>query len=169
MNALALGTDLTSFGLNLNSADSLYPTFSSPFTDTALQLHTDPQFRTPSCYMMHPPSLKSEHLSKFANETLFFMFYSLPRDILQACAAQELYRREWRYHAELRVWLKPRSPTELMQSHPSVQFMYFDCAAWEMRLFLAAAGATVTGGGGRLLGLLSEEDVRVKVPQPAAS
>mmetsp|Transcript_29896 Transcript_29896/g.50012 ORF Transcript_29896/g.50012 Transcript_29896/m.50012 type:complete len:450 (+) Transcript_29896:240-1589(+) len=159
MNALALGTDLTAFGLNLNAADSLFPTFSSPFTDKALT--PEPQFQTPSCYMMHPPSLKSEHLSKFQIETLFYMFYSMPRDILQACAAQELYRRDWRFHRDLKIWLKPRTQHELMQSHPSVMFSFFDCQSWETRLFTDARGPSVVAS------LLSEEEVRVKVPPPA--
>jgi CCR4-NOT transcription complex subunit 2 len=160
LNSLALGTDLTGFGLNLNSADSLFPTFASPFTDQALT--PDPQFRTPACYHMHPPSLKGEHLSKFQLETLFYMFYSMPKDILQAFAAQELYRREWRFHGELKVWLKPRAPHELMQSHPSVMFVFFDVAGWETRLFTTARGPGVVQA------LLSEEEVRVKVA-PAVS
>jgi len=161
LNALALGTDLTGFGLNLNSGESLFPTFASPFTDQALT--PDPQFHTPSCYMMHPPSLKGEHLSKFQLETLFYMFYSMPKDVLQACAAQELYRREWRFHGELKVWLKPRTPHELMQSHPSVMFVFFDVAAWETRLFTTARGPSVGQA------LLSEEEVRVKLAPPTAS
>lgn len=157
-NTLALGTDLTTFGLNLNSSDSLFPAFSSPFTDQPQV--ADPQFNTPACYMMHPPSLKSEHLSKFQLETLFYMFYAMPKDILQACAAQELYRREWRYHGEMRLWLKPRAPQELMQSHPNVQFVFFDSAAWETRLFTAAP----RNSAALLSGLVSDEDVRVKAP-----
>ncbi len=157
VNTLALGADLTTFGLNLNSSDSLYPSFGSPFTDSAQA--SDPQFNTPACYMMHPPSLKSEHLSKFQIETLFYMFYAMPKDILQACASQELYRRDWRYHGELRLWLKPRSSQELMQSHPNVQFAYFDSASWETRLFTTPHRNLVAG-------MLSEEEVRVKVPQP---
>ena len=156
-----MGTDLTGFGLNLNSGESLFPTFASPFTDQALT--PDPQFHTPSCYMMHPPSLKGEHLSKFQLETLFYMFYSMPKDVLQACAAQELYRREWRFHGELKVWVKPRTPHELMQSHPSVMFVFFDVAAWETRLFTTARGPSVGQA------LLSEEEVRVKLAPPTAS
>jgi hypothetical protein len=34
LNTLALGSDLTTFGLNLNSSDSLYLSFSSPFSGT---------------------------------------------------------------------------------------------------------------------------------------
>lgn len=161
-NTLALGTDLTTFGLNLNSSDSLFPAFSSPFTDQPQV--PDPQFNTPACYMMHPPSLKSEHLSKFQLETLFYMFYAMPKDILQACAAQELYRRDWRYHSEMRLWLKPRAPQELMQSHPNVQFVFFDSAAWETRLFTAAPRNSAS----LLSGLLNDEEVRVKAPSASA-
>ena len=158
LSSLTLGTDLTTFGLNLNSSDSLFSTFSSPFSDKPLS--PEPQFRTPACYMMNPPSLKSDHLSKFQLETLFYMFFSMPKDILQACAAQELYRRDWRYHGELKVWLKARTQQELMQSHPSVQFLFFDSTAWETRLYTAPKGNVAAG-------LLSEEDVRVKAPQPS--
>ena len=97
-----------------------------------------------------------DHLTKFALETLFYLFYSMPRDILQACAAQELYRREWRYHGELRLWLKVRSQQELMQGQPNVQFLYFDVSGWEARLFTSQLRGSIATG------LLSEEDVRVK-------
>jgi CCR4-NOT transcription complex subunit 2 len=152
-----MGLDLTTFGLNLNSADSLYLSFTSPFADVA----NEPVYNIPQCYNTHPPALKPEHLSKFHLETLFYMFYQLPRDILQACAAQELYRRDWRYHAELKIWLKPRTPTELAQSHPTIQFVYFDAKAWEVRLFNAAQVR-----GNLKAGLVSEEDIRVKPQLP---
>lgn len=153
-----MGMDLTTFGLNLNAPDSLYLSFASPFADAT---QSEPPFTIPQCYNLHPPALKTEHLSKFHLETLFYMFYQLPRDILQACAAQELYRRDWRYHAELRLWLKPRTPQELSQAHPTVQFVYFDAKAWEVRLFNAAQVR-----GNLKAGLVSEEEIRVKPPLP---
>lgn len=107
---LAMGCDLTSLGLNLNSAEPLYPTFASPWSEE--QLTKEPQFSLPMCYYNQPPVLKTTHLSKFHLETLFFIFYSMPKDVLQAYAAQELYSREWRYHAELKTWLKRASPAD---------------------------------------------------------
>ncbi|KAL4085594.1 hypothetical protein PRIC1_014930 [Phytophthora ramorum] len=107
---LAMGCDLTSLGLNLNSAEPLYPTFASPWSEE--QLTKEPQFSLPTCYYNQPPVLKTTHLSKFHLETLFFIFYSMPKDVLQAYAAQELYSREWRYHAELKTWLKRASPAD---------------------------------------------------------
>jgi hypothetical protein len=144
LNILALGSDLTTYGLNLNSSECLYASFASPFSDHSLS--SEPQFTTPLCYQMHPPSLKPEHLSKFLVETLFYMFFAMPRDSFQASAAQELYRREWRWHAELRLWLKPRSPQEQMQSHPGVQYVYFDPSAWEARLFTNTTRTPLASG-----------------------
>lgn len=64
------------------------------------------------CYYNQPPVLKMTHLSKFHLETLFYVFYSMPKDVLQAYAAQELYGREWRYHSELKIWLKRASAAD---------------------------------------------------------
>lgn len=102
-----------------------------------------------------------EHLSKFQVETLFYMFYCMPKDILQACAAQELYSREWKYHGELKIWLKARTQQELLQAHSTVQFVYFDVNVWNTRLFNNNQRVNITEG------LLSEDDVRVKVPAPS--
>ena len=155
MNTLALGSDLTTFGLGLNSTESLFPTFSSPHIDSSSEGN---QFVTPKCYLMQPPALKLDHLTKFTVETLFYMFYSMPRDLLQATAAQELYRREWRYHGELKVWLKARGPQELLQGQPGVPFVFFDVSTWEPKLFTSAFRGNLAAG------LLSEEEVRVKAP-----
>ncbi|RLN95129.1 hypothetical protein BBJ28_00011698 [Nothophytophthora sp. Chile5] len=189
---LAMGCDLTSLGLNLNSAEPLHPTFASPWADE--QLTKEPQFALPMCYYNQPPVLKTTHLSKFHLETLFFIFYSMPKDVLQAYAAQELYSREWRYHAELKTWLKRASPADaallasssssslggapggatgngsvgsigsalgasagpsLASSSLGPQFLYFDTATWERRVFTGNIHSVSAG-------LVSEEEIRVK-------
>tara|TARA_B100000780_G_C20989627_1_gene395727 strand:- start:319 stop:543 length:225 start_codon:yes stop_codon:yes gene_type:complete len=71
---------------------------------------------------MPPPALKASHLKKFHARSLFFMFYSMPRDILQAYAAKELHTRGWRFHKELRLWFSRDTPT----NGQSPQFVYFD-------------------------------------------
>eukprot|EP00965_Chrysotila_dentata_P065237 2161853-Pleurochrysis_carterae.AAC.1 len=91
LNTLALGTDLTTLGLNLNSSDCLYATFASPWADAPAQC--DPEFNLPQCYYMQPPALKTSHFSKLQLETLFYIFYNMPRDTLQAYAATELCAR----------------------------------------------------------------------------
>jgi CCR4-NOT transcription complex subunit 2 len=110
-NLVAIGFDLTSLGLNLNSSEPLLPTFASPWAEGPAT--TEPQFTLPMCYFNQPPVLKTTHLNKFHLETLFYIFYMLPKDILQAYAAQELYTREWRYHMELKLWLKRATSSEI--------------------------------------------------------
>ena len=109
------------------------------------------------CYYMQPPALKTGHLSKFQLETLFYIFYALPKDVLQAYSAQELYSRDWRYHAELKRWFKRASPADGVASIASgaPQFVYFDINTWERRLFSGNLQNLSTG-------FLTDDDVRVK-------
>lgn len=154
-NALALGSDLTSLGLNLNSSDQLYSTFASPWSESPT--NREPQYQLPMCYYMQPPALKTGHLSKFQLETLFYIFYALPRDVLQAYAAQELYSREWKYHVDLKLWFKRASPADgVTSTGGGVQFIYFDINSWERRLFNGNMNQNITSG------LLPEDDIRVK-------
>jgi CCR4-NOT transcription complex subunit 2 len=111
---------------------------------------------------MQPPALKTGHLSKFQLETLFYIFYALPKDVLQAYAAQELYSREYRYHGELKLWFKRAGPTDGVAANSATtgapQYLYFDINSWERRLFNGNMNQNITNG------FLSEEDVRVKFP-----
>ena len=59
--SLALGIDLTTLGLNLNSADNLHKTFGSPWSDEPAK--GDPDFNVPQCYLIKPPP--SLHVSLF--------------------------------------------------------------------------------------------------------
>merc|ERR1719253_54988 len=102
LNTLALGMDLTTLGLNLNSPECLYATFASPWSETPAR--KDPEFYLPQCYYMNPPQLKQAHLQKFSLETLFYMFFNMPRDTLQAYAAAELYNRGWKYNPKMQNW-----------------------------------------------------------------
>ncbi|CBZ53193.1 Tcc1a22.4, related [Neospora caninum Liverpool] len=102
LNVLALGTDLTSLGLNLNSPDCLFSSFGSPWSDAPAA--RDAESLLPSCYLPPvPPTFKLSHLEKFNEHTLFYIFYCCPRLLLQGCAAAELYNRGWQYH---KVWKK---------------------------------------------------------------
>jgi CCR4-NOT transcription complex subunit 2 len=114
----------------------------------------------PACYYMQPPALKTGHLSKFQLETLFYIFYALPKDVLQAYAAQELYVREWRYHDELKLWFKRAGPSDGFPtpSGGATQYLYFDINSWERRLFNGSMNQNITSG------FLTEDEVRVKFP-----
>jgi len=137
LNTLALGTDLTTLGLNLNSTDVLYATFAYPCSEVPTR--REPDYVLPYCYYMQPPALKTSHLAKFQLETLFYIFYNMPKDTLQVYAAKELYNRGWMYHKELKLWFT-RPPIDKSKAdgekEASQGYVYFDVNSWERRLFL---------------------------------
>jgi hypothetical protein len=69
---------------------SLYPTFITPWADQSAAHTVEPDFNLPPCYTVQPPPPGPNKAAAFSDETLFFMFYSSPRDALQEVAAQEL-------------------------------------------------------------------------------
>ncbi|XP_078443381.1 putative NOT transcription complex subunit VIP2 isoform X2 [Wolffia australiana] len=102
LSSLALGIDLTTLGLNLNSSDTLYKTFGSPWLEEPAK--GDPEFAVPTCYYAKPPPELHGFFAKFKLETLFYIFYSMPKDDAQLYAAYELGSRGWFYHKEHRLW-----------------------------------------------------------------
>lgn len=132
LNMLALGTDLTTLGLNLNSSEVLYATFAHPCHD--MPTRREPDYVLPYCYYMHPPALKTSHLSKFQLETLFYIFYNMPRDTLQVYAAKELQNRGWKYHEKLKLWFI-RDTGDLGDGEAAEQWIYFDINSLEKRIF----------------------------------
>ncbi|KAL7747664.1 transcriptional regulator [Sorochytrium milnesiophthora] len=140
MNALALGTDLTTLGLNLNSPDVLYATFVSPFSETPHNPSygtIEPEYHLPACYtsiQLQQPASSPQKIASFSDETLFYIFYSMPRDITQEAAANELFNRNWRYHKDLRLWLtKDPSGETVLKTATSERstFIFFDVTGWE--------------------------------------
>lgn len=56
LTSLALGIDLTTLGLNLNSTENLHKMFGSPWSDEPAK--GDPEFTVPQCYhAKNPPPL----------------------------------------------------------------------------------------------------------------
>ncbi|XP_050371361.1 probable NOT transcription complex subunit VIP2 [Argentina anserina] len=104
LTSLALGIDLTTLGLNLNSTENLHKTFGSPWSDEPSK--GDPEFSVPQCYYAkQPPALHQGYFSKFSVETLFYIFYSMPKDEAQLHAANELYNKGWFYHKDHHLWI----------------------------------------------------------------
>lgn len=110
-NLLSFGTDLGTMGLDMQQPgyvseilcqstysddlttmfSNLYSTFITPWSDSSAAHAVEPDFHIPACYNVHPPPPGPSKAQAFSDETLFFMFYSSPRDALQEIAAQELY------------------------------------------------------------------------------
>ncbi|XP_062180921.1 probable NOT transcription complex subunit VIP2 isoform X2 [Phragmites australis] len=131
--SLALGIDLTTLGLNLNSQDNLYKTFGSPWSNEPAK--GEPDYQIPACFSARPPpALQPLHFQKFHPLTLFYIFYSMPKDVAQLYAANELYNKGWFYHKEYRVWLTrvPNvAPLVKNPLHERGAYICFDPNIWD--------------------------------------
>lgn len=145
---LALGTDLTTLGLNLNSPEprsrqpnghldsNLYHKFQSPFSRQPCRLQDIDCF-VPSEYLTNAQirdKLAPIKLGRYGEDLLFFVFYSYPGDIMQFAAAAELYNRDWRFHKEERVWITRAQgiePTRKTTTFEQGTYVFFDCKNWK--------------------------------------
>lgn len=133
LTSLALGIDLTTLGLNLNSTENLHKMFGSPWSDEPAK--GDPEFTVPQCYhAKNPPPLSQAYFSKFQLDTLFYIFYSMPKDEAQLYAANELYNRGWFYHKEQRAWfmrVANMEPLVKTSTYERGSYISFDPNTWE--------------------------------------
>eukprot|EP00172_Hildenbrandia_rubra_P000602 Plantae.Rhodophyta-Hildenbrandia_rubra.ctg1321.p1 GENE.Plantae.Rhodophyta-Hildenbrandia_rubra.ctg1321~~Plantae.Rhodophyta-Hildenbrandia_rubra.ctg1321.p1 ORF type:complete len:680 (+),score=129.95 Plantae.Rhodophyta-Hildenbrandia_rubra.ctg1321:1267-3306(+) len=174
---LTLGLDLTMLGLDLNSAHPLHQFFETPWIESKEEMDSESgsglrgsklmkprelEKHLPKCYYMQPPALKTSHFPKFSLETLFYIFYSMPRDVLQLYVAVELYRHQWRYHRNLKRWFaRSRSPGP----SPALErngYIYFDVNSWEKRPFTESNVSLAQG-------FLSEEEIRSLIKRKPVS
>lgn len=135
-NTVALGTDLNFLGLDLSSRTDgvkLSKTFASPWIETS-RSEVEPQFKTPEEFNISDVSKLEEKLTLFTDETLFYIFYTRPRDVLQELSARELMNRNWRFHKGLSLWLtKDQSVEPIQQDAQSERgvYIFFDPHNWE--------------------------------------
>merc|ERR1712002_1218362 len=86
--SLALGADLTTLGLNLNSGVNLYPTFGGPWAETPCRPQ-DIDYHVPQEYLTNQQirgKLAPVKFDRYGEDLLFYMFYSNAGDLLQILA-----------------------------------------------------------------------------------
>ena len=132
---LTMGSNLQALGMNLDASDALSASFVTPWSQdpAAASKQVEPAYQLPACYNVQPP-LAQTKVASFSDETLFFIFYSTPRDALQEVAAAELYARNWRYHKGLHLWLTKDPNMEPLQKTPTYErgtYVFFDPGSWE--------------------------------------
>ncbi|XP_076311426.1 CCR4-NOT transcription complex subunit 2-like isoform X2 [Tachypleus tridentatus] len=133
--SLALGSDLTTLGLNLNSPEKLYSNFGGPWAEQPCRPQ-DIDYHVPSEYLINQnirDKLASIKLNRYGEDLLFFLFYMFSGDILQLSAAAELYSREWRFHKDERVWITRApgmAPAEKTGTYERGTYYFFDAANW---------------------------------------
>ena len=105
--SLYRGQDLAALGLNMNADSPLLSTYTGPFAspNTHPPRPLDNEYHTPECYTVKKVAPLNQRVNSFSDETLFYMFYSMPRDYMQVLVAQELMERKWRYHIHEQMWM----------------------------------------------------------------
>ena len=113
---------------------NLHSSFITPWADSDLSnSNIEPEYILPPCYNVQPPPASGK-VGNFTDETLFFIFYSQPRDAMQEAAAEQLYKRNWRYHKDLHLWLTKdvgSEPTQKTATYERGSYIFFDPNAWE--------------------------------------
>lgn len=137
---IAMGVDLNMLGLSLSAkrdepSGKLCENFASPWLETS-RSEVEPLFNSPDSFKIPEKDLKNveDRIGSFDDETLFFIFYSKPRDTLQELAARELNRRDWRYHKDLQVWLTKSPTSQPVPNGPGAErgtYIFFDPTSWE--------------------------------------
>lgn len=68
----------------------LWPTWAGPFSNNYAR-PLQPRYTLPACYRVVNTHREEEKASSFSDETLFYIFYTRVRDVMQEVAATELY------------------------------------------------------------------------------
>ncbi|KAM9925919.1 hypothetical protein OXX59_003564 [Metschnikowia pulcherrima] len=135
--AFAVGQNLQLMGLDLSEDSEILKTLASPWQETS-RSEVEPYFTLPDNILQKNIVPKPEpcdtKISSFSDETLFYIFYTKPRDTLQEYASRELVARNWRYHRDIQVWLTKDSNVEPVLISPDVErgvYVFFDPHNWE--------------------------------------
>ncbi|KAK3318486.1 hypothetical protein B0H66DRAFT_557418 [Apodospora peruviana] len=131
-NALTMGIDPTTLGLDLTSTELLSTQVFSLFNDTPPRPPV-PKFRLPECYHVKNVQSIEAKIQSFNEETLMWIFYSCPRDIKQQLAALELNNRNWRWHKKMQIWLTKddmMTPQSLSPNHERGYYIIWDAPNW---------------------------------------
>ncbi|KAL9081859.1 MAG: hypothetical protein Q9159_006961 [Coniocarpon cinnabarinum] len=133
--AVRLGMDLNQLGLDLNRQGPLHTDWAGPFADQNTR-PVVPHFQLPTAYTVQNVPPLEEKLPSFSDETLFTIFYSMPRDKAQELAANELYSRDWRWHKRMQQWMMKAKefgePVQLpSQKEERGWYYFFDLQNWK--------------------------------------
>ncbi|KAI1614988.1 hypothetical protein EDD36DRAFT_170742 [Exophiala viscosa] len=135
---LMRGVDLSTLGINMSSQEPLLPTYPGPWAEPNAQplRPLDSEYTIPDCYTVKKIAPLSSRINGFMDETLFFIFYTMPRDYTQMLVAQELVARKWRYHIREKQWLTrdDASPSPvLLDDKVSEQgyYIWWDTKLWK--------------------------------------
>ena len=101
---LAKGKDLSTLEMNKKNIECISSSYSSPHFDQEIDQSEFLEFTLPPSYFISKPILKAKMLKTYHIETLFYVFYNMPGELVQSCVADELYKRDWVYEPKRQMW-----------------------------------------------------------------
>ena len=119
----------------MESPNDLHPSFLSPFSDSQARPY-EIDCQVPLEYQMGVQirdKLPQVNFNTLNEDTLFFLFYLFGNDQVQLFSAAELYRRDWRYHKDERLWLtriKNIMPDFKQDTYETGVYCVFDVQIW---------------------------------------
>eukprot|EP00730_Choanoeca_flexa_P015918 TRINITY_DN7421_c0_g1_i2.p1 TRINITY_DN7421_c0_g1~~TRINITY_DN7421_c0_g1_i2.p1 ORF type:complete len:345 (+),score=58.36 TRINITY_DN7421_c0_g1_i2:202-1236(+) len=130
LHMLAVGLDLNTLGFDLNARTPLSPVFTAPFSDHPTSQTGD----LPPCYTVKQVPRLPQRIHVLPELTLFYIFYSMPGDVMQLAAASILQNRGWQYHKDLQIWFKEAEEGSAKVEPPMETGVYdiFDVKSWKM-------------------------------------
>ena len=101
---LAKGKDLSVLEGNKKNMEFMSSYMSSSQLDNEIDHKEFPEFNLPASYFISKPILKAKMIKTYHVETLFYVFYNMPGELIQSYVADELYRRDWLYDPKKMMW-----------------------------------------------------------------
>lgn len=126
---LAYGVELTHLFPTISIPEPVHSTFAGPWATAPIK--REPEFQIPPAYLVSPPPKIADKIDLFSDDTLFYIFYTMPKDAMQLQAARTLAKREWMYHKELKMWLKRAEILSKTNSSETGAFVFMDTTRWE--------------------------------------
>lgn len=107
LRAISRGQDLNSLSVSSDTSTPLLRTFPGPFAPPGAfpPRPLDSDYTIPDCYIVQNVAPIQQRISGFTEDTLFYIFYTSPKDIIQEEVATELMSRKWRFHMKEKMWL----------------------------------------------------------------
>ena len=110
----------------------------TPIIKPLLNLHSQHEidYPVPTEYIMNgqiKEKLAPIDVSRYNEDTLFYLFHMNGGDLMQLQAASVLYDRDWRYHTEKRFWLTKVPGLEPQQKTVTFEkgvYTVFDVNQW---------------------------------------
>jgi CCR4-NOT transcription complex subunit 2 len=130
-NAMVTGIDPAELGLDLSTTELISTQQWSVFESDPPRPVVN-KFRLPECYRVNNVAPLQNKISSFADDTLFYIFYSCTRDLRQQWAAQELFGRNWRWNRKLSIWLTKDDHTSSQNfgTHERGMYIVWDHKLW---------------------------------------